>query len=131
MADDKEVKLLRNYPKYIPIGVSLIAAVLSLFRRQIRSSVRIAANGGYRSPGHAINTYMSPHCWGTAVNIYKIGNNFIDNRENMEKYSRLLAETIPGVWIRPYGTTVGTTFDQLHIDVGYTNVFPSNLNLNP
>ncbi|MEN8194361.1 MAG: hypothetical protein ABFS12_16185 [Bacteroidota bacterium] len=122
--DFKEEELLREYPKYIPISVTLIASALELFRKKVGTVVLIATNGGYRSPKHSLNNGISPHCWGTAANIYKIGSKHLDNQSTIEKYSEMMKDVLPGVWIRPYGTKPGTSFDQLHIDLGFTTVFP-------
>ena len=125
--DYKEADLQRDYPKYIPTAVTLMAAALGVLRKQVRSSIRIATNGGYRSPHHSLNTYMSPHCWGTAVNIYRIGNKHLNNQAIIDKYAEIIKKTLPGVWVRPYGTTVGTSFDQLHLDIGFTTAVPKKL----
>ena len=39
------------------------------------------ANGGYRSPGHALTVHATPHAWGTAVNIFKIGDTMLDQQD--------------------------------------------------
>lgn len=125
--DFKEAGLLQGYPKYVPIAITQTATALELFRRRVGSIVRIATNGGYRSPQHALNSYMSPHCWGTAVNIYKIGNRYLDSQDRIEKYSELMGDVLPGAWTRPYGTEPGTVFDHLHFDLGYMTVSPHPL----
>ena len=125
--DFKEVDLLQDYPKYIPISITLTVAVLELFRKRVGTFIRIATNGGYRSPQHALNSYMSPHCWGTAVNIYRIGNQHLDSQDRIEKYSEMIRNVLPAVWVRPYGTEPGTVFDQLHIELGYTTVSPHSI----
>ena len=122
--DFKEEKLLRIYPKCIPIGVTLIASALELFRRNVGKIVLIATNGGYRSPKHLMNNGITTHSWGTAVNIYKIGNKLLDNQSIIEEYSEKMKDVLPGIWVRPYGTNEGTSFDQLHIDLGFTSVTP-------
>ncbi len=123
--DFREVELLSQYPKYLPITVCYTAAILELFRHSIGKVINVASNGGYRSPFHKSNTYMSTHCWGTAVNIYKIGNDILDNKEMIKKYADIFKKTVPGAWVRPYGTELGTCYDQLHIDLGYTTVNPT------
>ena len=125
--DFREAGLLRQYPKYLPMAVTLTATALELFRRKVGTFVRIAANGGYRSPLHGLNGPLSPHCWGTAVNIYKIGNRLMDSPANIDRYSAIIRDLLPGVWVRPHGNTRGTTFDQLHIDLGFTTVAPRKM----
>jgi hypothetical protein len=82
--------------------------------------VHVAANGGYRSPRHALTRHASRHCWGTAANIYRIGDTYLDNRDEIEKYAAIARRVIPGVWIRPFGSEDGEADDHLHIDLGYT-----------
>src|SRR5438045_4088611 len=62
---------LRTYPRYVPCAVSMLAAHLQVFRAAVGQPVRIAANGGYRSPSHAKSVAGSTHAWGTAANIYR------------------------------------------------------------
>ena len=125
--DFKEDRLLQAYPKYIPLAIAYTASLLELFRKKVSSIVRIAANGGYRSPRHQTNNGITPHSWGTAVNIYKIGSNFVDSESSMEKYHQIVHEVLPGVWVRPYGKTPGHVYDQIHLDLGYTTVFPKTI----
>lgn len=122
--DFREIELLRTYPKYIPITICYTASILELFRQKIGLCVRIASNGGYRSPKHLKNKGLSPHSWATAVNIYKIGKTNLSTESLIEKYSNIAKETLPGAWVRSYGTEPGTCFDQLHLDLGFTNVYP-------
>ena len=82
--------------------------------------MHVAANGGYRSPAHALSRHASRHCWGTAANIYRIGDTWLDSREEIEKYADIARRVIPGVWIRPYGPEDGQADDHLHLDIGYT-----------
>ena len=122
--DFREVELLRSYPKYVPITICYTASILELFRHSAGRIVRIASNGGYRSPKHLLNNGLSPHSWGTAANIYKIGATYLDNKSEIEKYSDIAKKVLPGAWVRSYGTDPGTSFDQLHIDMGFTTVHP-------
>ncbi|MEN8251103.1 MAG: hypothetical protein ABFS32_19370 [Bacteroidota bacterium] len=124
--DYRETELLRAYPRYIPLAVTQTAAMLEVFRRKVGTGVMIATNGGYRSPKHALNTHVSTHSWGTAANIFKIGKSKLNSEEEINKYAQIFRDVLPGVWVRPAGTVPGTTFDQLHIDLGYTNVLPKS-----
>lgn len=118
--DVREAPLARAFPRYVPCAVLLLAAALELFRLEAGSYVHIAANGGYRSPAHALSRHASRHCWGTAANIYRVGDAWLDTPEVIEKYADLARRTIPGVWIRPFGLEDGQVDDHLHLDLGYT-----------
>jgi hypothetical protein len=122
--DFREAEAIRSFPRYVPCAVTLLASVLELFRDRVGSVVRIAANGGYRSPGHALNHTASPHCWASAANIYRIGSEMMDSRDKIEKYSRIARETLPGIWTRPFGGAPGQAFDHVHLDLGYVTVAP-------
>ncbi|GAA4843514.1 hypothetical protein [Algivirga pacifica] len=130
VTDFREAELLQTYPKYIPIAVTLTASVLELFRKKVGRIVRIASNGGYRSPAHAFNKdHLSVHSWGTAANIYKIGSEYLNDQESIEKYRAIIREHIPGAWVREYGTEPGTSYDQLHMDLGLTVMSPERIKL--
>jgi hypothetical protein len=118
--DVREAPLLRSFPRYVPCAVLLLAAVLELLRREVGTYIHVAANGGYRSPGHGLTRAASRHCWGTAANIYRIGDDYLDQRATIENYAQVARRVIPGVWIRPYGSAAGSADDHLHIDIGYT-----------
>ena len=118
--DVREAPVVRSFPRYVPCAILLLAAALELFRLETGTYVHVAANGGYRSPGHALSRHASRHCWGTAANIYRIGDTYLDGREEIEKYAAIARRVIPGVWVRPYGERDGEADDHLHIDIGYT-----------
>ena len=118
--DVREAPLVRSFPRYVPCALVLLAAGLELFRLEVATYVHVAANGGYRSPGHALSRHASRHCWGTAANIYRIGDTFLDTQEEIEKYAAIARRVIPGVWVRPFGQEDGEADDHLHIDIGYT-----------
>lgn len=122
--DVREVPLLRRFPRYVPCAVLLLATALELFRLEVGTYVHVAANGGYRSPGHAVNRAATRHCWGTAANIYRIGDTFMHEPDAIAKYTAVARRVVPGVWVRPYGTSVGTADDHLHLDLGYTAFEP-------
>ena len=122
--DVREAVPLRTFPRYVPCAITLLAVCLERFRAEVGTFVHIAANGGYRSPRHSLNGTPSPHNWGTAVNIYRIGDVFLDTRESIDRFAVLAAQTMPGVWARPYGTERGQTNDHLHIDLGYVLSMP-------
>jgi hypothetical protein len=118
--DVREAPPARTFPRYVPCALVLLAGALELFRLEVGTYVHVAANGGYRSPGHALSRYASRHCWGTAANIYRIGDTYLDSREEIEKYAAIARRVIPGVWVRPFGQEDGEADDHLHIDIGYT-----------
>jgi hypothetical protein len=122
--DVREAQPLRIFPRYVPCAVTLLAAQLEVFRQAVNTYVRIAANGGYRSPGHKLNKHASTHCWASAVNIYSIGDDFLDSEDTIDRYSKLVARLLPGAWVRPYGHEIGMADDHLHIDMGYVLVSP-------
>lgn len=122
--DVREASPLRQFPRYVPCAITLLALSLERFREETGTFVHIAANGGYRSPRHALSGNASPHCWGTAVNIYRIGDVFLDNRDSIERYAALARRSMPGAWTRPFGQNHGETDDHLHVDLGYVLSMP-------
>jgi hypothetical protein len=122
--DVREAPPCRSFPRYVPCAVLLLASALELFRLEVGTYVHVAANGGYRSPGHALTRHASRHCWGTAANIYRVGDTFLDSRQEIEKYAAVARRVVPGVWIRPFGLIEGEADDHLHIDIGYTTCEP-------
>jgi hypothetical protein len=125
--DVREDRLLHEWPRYLPCAITLLAAQLQLFRDEIRSYVHISANGGYRSPAHKLSTHASTHCWGTAANIHRIGDELLDNPRSIARYSEIARDVMPGAYVRPYGHNVGEADDHLHIDLGYVEVIPYNV----
>ena len=120
-----EPAVLREYPRYVPCAVALLAAALQVLRAEVAVPIRVAANGGYRSPAHAGSIGASPHCWATAANIYRIGSETIDNEERIQRYGAVAGRAIAGCRIRPFGTDLGFADDHLHLDLGYVTVVPS------
>jgi hypothetical protein len=122
--DFREAEAARQFPRYVPCAIVLLATHLEVLREKVGTVVRIAANGGYRSPSHAHSKAASPHCWGTAANIYRIGDEMMDSQERIDRYSRLAREVLPGIWSRPFGGGTGFAFDHVHLDLGYATVVP-------
>lgn len=118
--DVREAPLARAFPRYVPCALVLLAAGLELFRLEVGTYVHVAANGGYRTPAHGLSRHASRHCWGTAANIYRIGDDFLDRPDLIEKYAAIARRVIPGVWVRPGGPEDGQADDHLHLDLGYT-----------
>jgi|RhiMethySRZTD1v2_1073278.scaffolds.fasta_scaffold811749_2 hypothetical protein len=123
--DVREAALMRTYPRYIPCAVAALATALEVLRLNVGVPVRIAANGGYRSPIHGGNRAASPHSWAAAANIHRIGAESLDTEERIERYGTLARRLLPSVWVRPYGTDAGTANDHLHLDLGYVTVVPN------
>lgn len=115
---------LRGFPRYVPCAVTVLAAHLEVFRDTVGVPVHIAANGGYRSPSHARSMPGSTHSWGTAANIYKVGDDYLDDREKIEKFSSLAVGLLPGARARPYGSDPGCVDDHVHIDLGHVIAVP-------
>lgn len=125
--DIREAEPARLFPRYVPCAISVLAAHLEMLRAEVGRVVRIAANGGYRSPSHALATTASPHSWATAANIYRIGDDFLDSQETIEKYIEIARRAVPHAWVRPFGDTPGYAFDHLHLDIGFLEVEPRGI----
>ncbi|CAN5864776.1 hypothetical protein BH23GEM9_BH23GEM9_10330 [soil metagenome] len=124
--DVRETPILRTFPRYVPCAVLHLAAALELVRLEVGTYVHIAANGGYRSPAHALSRHASRHCWGTAANVYKVGDDWLDSPATIEKYAAAVRRVVPAVWIRGIGREDGAADDHLHLDLGYTVFEPVN-----
>src|SRR3954467_5894754 len=95
--DVREAAVLQSFPRYVPCALPLLAFALEQFRAATATFVHISANGAYRSPAHQLScTSATAHSWGTAVNIYRIGDTLIDTRDAYEKYAQIARESIPG-----------------------------------
>jgi hypothetical protein len=120
--DVREAPRLRRFPRYVPLALAHLAAHLSVLRQRLGTYVHVAANGGYRSPAHELaagpSGEPSPHCWGTAANLYRIGDERLDSEETIGRYAAVVRETLPGAWCRPWGREPGATIDHLHVDLG-------------
>jgi hypothetical protein len=125
--DVRETPVLLSFPRYVPCAITLLAVCLERFREAVGSLVHISANGGYRSPAHRLSRNASPHCWGVAANIYRIGDTYLDTRSSIERFSLIARETLPGVWTRPYGSPAGFAEDHLHLDLGYVTSVPRDV----
>src|SRR5690348_5130062 len=125
LVDGREARLLqRQFPHYVPCAVVFLARFLEDFRREVDAPVFISANGGYRSPAHQIGGSKSIHAWGTAANIYRVGDTFLSDAKSIGKYGAVAASLSPAVFVRPFGRDKGQTSDHIHIDLGYTGLTP-------
>ena len=122
--DVREAPPMRSFPRYVPCAVTALAAALEVFRLAAGTYVHIAANGGYRSPAHALTRQASRHCWGVAANIYRVGDDWLDEEGVIDRYADIARRTIPGVWLRPFGLESGQADDHLHLDLGYVTTRP-------
>jgi hypothetical protein len=116
--------LLSQFPHYVPCAVILLAMFLEDFRREVGAPVFISANGGYRSPAHQIGGAKSIHAWGTAANIYRVGDTFLDDAKSIERYGAIASSLSQAVVVRPFGFNAGETDDHLHLDLGFVSVAP-------
>ena len=112
------------FPRYIPCATALLALALEQLREAVDSYVYIGANGGYCSPRHARTGGASPHCWGTAANIYRVGDTYLDSHETIAKFAAIAREVLPTAWTRPLGPEAWKTDDHLHLDLGYVVSVP-------
>ena len=116
--------LLRKFPHYVPCAVSVLARYLEEFRSRVEAPIHVSINGGYRSPAHRFADVVSPHLWAGAADIYRIGEQYLDNQKAVERYTHI-AETIgQEVYLAPWGHGPGATDDHLHFDLGYLHVVP-------
>ena len=125
LVDCREARLLLSqFPHYVPCAIVLLARFLEDFRREVDAPVFISANGGYRSPAHQIGGAKSIHAWGTAANIYRVGDTFFSDPKSIQKYRAIAASLGPAVFVRPFGRERGQTDDHLHIDLGFASLTP-------
>jgi hypothetical protein len=128
LVDLKESQRLRQFPRYVPCAVRLLAFHLEQFRSAAGASVHIAVNGGYRSPSHKLSLGATPHMWGTAADIYRIGTTILKTKDAIEKYNEIAEDLSDDVSVLPYGHQTGQAADDhMHIDVGYVTVVPREI----
>jgi hypothetical protein len=120
--------LLHHPPHYVPVAVGVLARYLEDFREKAGDGkVYISANGGYRSPAHRLAKMPGIHNWGTAADIYRVGDRYLDDRESIEKYGQIFATLGAEVYVAPYGIGAGETDDHLHVDIGYVSITPRKI----
>jgi hypothetical protein len=119
--DSREVPLLlRTFPHYVPCAILALARYLEDFRREVDAPVFISANGGYRSPAHRINRGVPLHCWGTAADIYRVDDSYLDNEKSITRYGEIAASLGAEVRVRSYKEGD----DHLQVDLGYLTLVP-------
>ena len=126
--DLREAARLQQYPRYVPCAVRILAFYLEQFRERAGSSVHIAVNGAYRSPSHKLSDNASPHMWGTAADVYRIGSTILKTKEAIEKYNDIAEDLSDEIHVLPYGHITGRDADDhVHIDLGYITLVPREI----
>jgi hypothetical protein len=116
--------LLHTFPHYVPCAVAVLARYLEELRQRVEAPVYVAVNGGYRSPAHRLSARPGPHLWASAVNIYRIGDTWLDSQKSIERFIRVAEGIGREIYVRPYGYAPGETDDHLHLDLGYLHSCP-------
>src|SRR5438067_4760985 len=128
LVDLKEAARLQEFPRYVPCAVRVLAFYLEQFRAAAGASVHVTVNGGYRSPAHKMSYAATPHMWGTAADIYRIGTTIVKTQEVIEKYNDLAEQLTDDITTFPYGHLTGSSADDhVHLDVGYITVVPREI----
>jgi len=126
--DLREHARLQTFPRYIPCAVRVLAFYLEQFRAAAGASVHIAVNGGYRSPAHKMALNATPHMWGTAADVYRIGTTIVKTKELIERFNDVAEDLSDDVTTLPYGHVTGKNADDhVHIDLGYITVVPREI----
>lgn len=128
LTDLKEAPRLQQYPRYVPCAIRILAFYLEQFRTACGASVHVAVNGGYRSPSHKLSPNATPHMWGTAADIYRIGTAILKTKETIEKYNDIAEDLSEDITVLPYGHVTGKNADDhVHIDLGYITLVPREI----
>jgi hypothetical protein len=126
--DLKEAPRLQTFPRYVPCAVRILAFYLEQFRAAAGATVHIAVNGGYRSPSHKMSDHATPHMWGTAVDIYRIGGTILKTKDAIEKYNAIAEDVSDDLTTLPYGPLTGRNADDhVHLDLGYLTHIPREI----
>ena len=128
LTDLKEAERLNGFPRYVPCAIRVLAFYLEQFRAACGASVHVAVNGGYRSPSHKLAHNATPHMWGTAADIYRIGKDILKTKETIEKYNEIAEELSDEITVLPYGHVTGKNADDhVHLDLGYITLVPREI----
>jgi hypothetical protein len=129
VVDLKEQARLQQFPRYIPCAVRILAFYLEQFRVAAGGSLHVAVNGGYRSPSHKLSAgTASPHMWGTAADIYRIGSTILKTKEAIAKYNEIAEDVSEDIQVLPYGHVTGANADDhVHFDLGYITLIPREI----
>jgi hypothetical protein len=126
--DLKEAPRLQQYPRYVPCAIRILAFYLEQFRSACGASVHVAVNGGYRSPSHKLAFDATPHMWGTAADVYRIGSAILRTKELIEKYNEIAEDLSEDIRVLPYGHDLGKQADDhVHIDLGFVTLIPREI----
>jgi hypothetical protein len=119
--DSREADLLlHTFPHYVPCAILALARYLEDFRREVNAPVFVSANGGYRSPAHRVNRGVSLHNWGTAADIYRVGDTYLNDEKSITRHASIAASLGAEVFVRPYKDGD----DHLQVDLGYLTLVP-------
>jgi hypothetical protein len=128
LTDLKEASRLQQYPRYVPCAVRVLAFYLEQFRTACGASVHIAVNGAYRSPSHKLSPNATPHMWGTAADVFRIGSAIVKTKELIEKYNAIAEDLSEDITVLPYGHVTGKNADDhVHFDLGYITLIPREI----
>ncbi|HEX7150112.1 MAG TPA: hypothetical protein VF618_01400 [Thermoanaerobaculia bacterium] len=128
LTDLKEAPRLQQFPRYVPCAVRVLAFYLEQFRVAAGASVHIAVNGAYRSPSHKLSINATPHMWGTAADIYRIGSTILRTKDAIERFNAIAEELSDEVSVLPYGHITGKSADDhVHFDLGYVTLVPREI----
>jgi hypothetical protein len=128
LTDLKEAQRLQHYPRYVPCAVRILAFYLEEFREKASASVHVAVNGAYRSPSHKLSVNATPHMWGTAADIFRIGSTILRTQDAIEKYNEIAEDVSDEIHVLPYGHVTGhDADDHVHIDLGYITLIPREI----
>lgn len=125
--DIRETPQLQQYPRYIPCAVRMLAFYLQRVRETIGLSMHVAVNGGYRSPGHRMAVAATPHMWGTAADVYRVGTTILRDADTITKYNRIAEDVSEDIWAMPFGHGEGYADDHIHLDLGYLTLTPREI----
>ncbi len=127
LVDLKEAGRLRKYPRYVPCAVRVLAFYLEALRAAIGAPLHIAVNGGYRSPAHKLSVGATPHMWGTAIDLYRVGSVILREQASIETYNRVAEDLSDDLYVMPFGHEIGKADDHLHLDLGYLALVPREM----
>lgn len=127
LVDLKEAARVRAFPRYVPCAIRMMAFYLERVREAVGAPVHLAVNGGYRSPAHKLSVAATPHMWGTAADVFRIGTVLLRDRASIETYNRVIEDLTDDLYVMPYGHEIGRTDDHIHLDLGYVSVVPREI----
>jgi len=127
LVDLKEAARVRDFPRYVPCAVRVLAFYLERLREAVGVAVHVAVNGGYRSPAHRLAARATRHMWGTAADVYRIGPVALRDQSAIETYNRIVEEVSDDLWVMPFGHGPGTADDHIHLDLGYLTLVPREI----